>query len=117
METDLQRMLIKTVNVRRPTSLAADGTEVLATAVPISAYVEAVDRTAGHPAGALQKGVSHLLIIKDWPTELPGGIKYDDWVWMPGLSTSDLTLGKHPVTIDAFNDPELGDVDHYEVML
>jgi hypothetical protein len=114
---ELERMLIKTINVRRPTGLAEDGTETLAAAVAVTAYEEVVDATKDHAAGAYQRDVTHFLVIKDWPSTLPGGIRYDDWVFMPGADTNDLTQGKKPVTINKFNDPELGDVDHYEVTL
>lgn len=114
---ELERMLIKTINVRRPTGLAPDGTETLGPPVAVTAYVETVDATKDHAAGSYQRDVTHWLTIKDWPATLPGGIRYDDWVFMPDADPSDLSKGKKPVTINGFNDPEIADVDHYEVTL
>jgi len=117
LDFELERMMLKTINVRRTVDTTAGQTSVLGAAIPLVVYMEINEATATHPAGATQQAPQHWFAIKEWPAELPGGLKYDDQVWLPGLDSSDASLGKNPVTIEAFNDPELGDLDHYEVTL
>jgi len=114
---ELERMLLKTINVRRVTDVSPGGTAVLGAAIPVLVYLEVIDATKTHTAGATERKPMHWFCTKDWPPTLPGGIKYDDRVWLPGLDPNDETLGKTPDTIEAFIDPEFGDVDHYEVGL
>lgn len=114
---ELQRMLLKTINIKRVVDTTAGSTSVLGPAIPVLVYLEVIEATASHPAGGSQRNPQHWFGTMDWPATLPGGPKHDDQIWLPGDDPSDATLGKSPITIETFNDPELGDVDHYEVTL
>lgn len=117
MDLELENMLLKTINIRRTVDVTAGQTQVLGPAVAMLVYMEVYEDTKDHAGGAYQRDPRHWFATKDWPASLPGGLKYDDRVWLPGLDPNDDTLGKQPVTIEFFNDPELGDADHYEVTL
>lgn len=105
MDTELQKMLVKTINIRVP-SYSAAGDQTLGTAVPMAAHVELVKTTAAMQAGK-ESVVRHVIVTMD-------EIRRDDRVWMPGDDSSDINLGKLPVTVQTFFDPETGLVDHYE---
>lgn len=117
MDYELETLLLRTINVRRVTDVSPGGTPTLGAAIPLLVHLEVVEATKDHTGGATQRDPMHWFATKDWPAELAGGLKYDDLVWLPGLDTSDLGLGKKPVTIEEFVDPDVADVDHYEVTL
>ena len=109
MDFELDRMLVKTVNMRRPTSYTSGGTEVLDAAVSIVAYVEIL-RSQVQASPGTEQVVRHVVV-----TEIE--VRPDDRIWLPGLDPNNLELGKKPQSIAVFNDPETGNVDHYEVVL
>lgn len=114
---ELERSLLRTINIRRVIDTSAGSSPILGVAIPVLVHLEAIEATKAHPAGASQRVPQHWICTIDWPATLPGGPKYDDLFWMPGTDTNNVELGKLPITIETFDDPELGDVDHYEVTL
>jgi hypothetical protein len=117
MELELENMLVKTIHVKRTVDTTPGQTPILGPAIAVQVYTEVFEDTKDHAGGAFQQDPRHWFVTKDWPSTLPGGPKYDDVVWLPGLDPNDDTLGKKPRTIETFNDPEIADVDHYEVTL
>lgn len=111
MDLELDKMLVKTVNVRSPSGagFTPGGTPILAAAVPMAAYVETKLGTESAPGGTA-KNVSHMVVTI---TE----IRQDDLVWLPGLDPTNLNLGKRPLAINVYNDPDTGNIDHWEVTL
>src|SRR4051812_28625091 len=110
MDFDLQRMLVKTINIKHVTDESSGGDESLTAAIPMLAHVENV-LAVGQEQGGTESTMNHLVITKD-------PIIQDDRIWLPGDDPSDVNLGKHPLgPVRIFYDPFDGSVDHYEVTL
>jgi hypothetical protein len=109
MDPELEAMLIQTIKVRSPTAYTSGGNETLDTARDVAAYVEIKTRESGI-AGGTQKDLFHFVVTKESITE-------DDRVWLPGADSTNTNLGKTPMGVKTYFNPETGVVDHYEFEL
>lgn len=118
MDRSIRSLLNSTVSVRRVSSYTPAGTEVLAAAVVLPAYVE-VRRANGRGPGGTERRTTHVAIVDpvDVAASALGTLTADDRFWLEGASASDPTFSGRPDDVTTYKDPLTGALSHYEVTL